>query len=165
MVTRRNILVGVAAGGGVMMVPRSTLAAENAATLDANKAVVKRYIDEVVNAGKVDVVDEIVAGDYRLNGDAAGPDLLKSRAGASYTMLHDAFSDFAFTINELVAEGNTVAARLTFRGTQTGPFAGIPPTGKKVENLSLSFFALTNGQVAEEWTVSDVADVLRQLQS
>jgi predicted ester cyclase len=98
-------------------------------TTEENKAQFRRAYEEVLDQGDVLVVDELIAPDF-LNhaappGRDRGPESLRWLA----TMLRTAFPDLRFTIEELVAEGDIVAGRLTMSGTHEGPLTGIPPTG------------------------------------
>lgn len=73
------------------------------------------------------------------------------------------FPDFRLELEELIAEGDRVAARWTFHGTQTGEFLGIPPTGRSVRVSALEVNRLVDGQVAEHWVILDQVGLLQQL--
>src|SRR5512139_1045382 len=100
---------------------------------NANKAVYRRMIDDVFNAGKLEVVDEVVSPDYVLHGAPpdmpGGPDAIR----ATVQMFRAAFPDLQIELTELVAEDDKVSARSVMRGTHDGPLFGIPPTHRKVE--------------------------------
>ena len=66
-------------------------------------------------------------------------------------------------IEDLIAEGDKVAVRQTWRGTHTGNFQGIPPTGKPVTFTSLEVYRVTGGKLAEEWVELDMLGLLQQL--
>jgi predicted ester cyclase len=76
---------------------------------------------------------------------------------------HAVFPDFKLTLKEIVAEGDLVAAHMTFTGTQNGPFLGIPPTGKLITIWSVEVFRIENGKVAEMWGGPDIFNGLQQL--
>jgi steroid delta-isomerase-like uncharacterized protein len=132
------------------------------ATTEAKKATVRRFIDEIFVAGSLAAVDELIAPDavfhtYRLGDDP--------RAGmrAAIDRLSTALSGVAFTVHELVAEGDLVCARLTTAATQTGPFMGMPATGKRYEIEELHLFRVRDGQVTEHWHQFDQMGLMGQL--
>jgi steroid delta-isomerase-like uncharacterized protein len=131
-------------------------------TLEDNKAVVRRFIDEIFVAGSADAVDSLIAPDAQFHTYPFGDD---PRGGmrAAIERVRVGLSDVTFTTQDLVAEGDLVAARLTTAGTQTGPFMGMPPTGKRYEIEELHLFRIRNGQVTEHWHQFDQMGMLRQL--
>ena len=78
-------------------------------------------------------------------------------------MLRTAFPDLHFTIEELVAEGDIVAGRLTMSGTHRGPLRGIPPTGRSVQQDHMHFVRFREGKAIEHWGVRDEMGMMRQL--
>jgi steroid delta-isomerase-like uncharacterized protein len=71
--------------------------------------------------------------------------------------------DARMTIDDMIAEGNEVAVRLTSSATQSGPFMGLPPSGKRYEIQEIHWFRLRDGQIAEHWHQADFLGMLRQL--
>jgi len=132
-------------------------------TIDQNRAIVRRYYDEVLNGRNVAVLDEIAVEDYIENdpfpGMGNGREQLKLRAGA----LLSAFSPCTFKIEDIVAEGDRVAVRWRSRGTQSGEFMGIPPTNRSYEIAGIDFHRLADGRMAEHWHVVDQLSQLQQL--
>jgi steroid delta-isomerase-like uncharacterized protein len=132
-------------------------------TTDQNRAIVRRYYDEVLNGRNVAVLDEIAVEDYIENdpfpGMGNGREQLKLRAGA----LLRAFSPCTFKIEDIVAEGDRVAVRWRSRGTQSGEFMGIPPTNRSYEIAGIDFHRLADGRMAEHWHVVDQLSQLQQL--
>jgi steroid delta-isomerase-like uncharacterized protein len=90
---------------------------------------------------------------------APGPEGVKELARS----ILEGFPDYHETVEDLVADGDRVAARLTLRGTHTGPFAGAPATGKSVEFTDVTFVRIENGKIAELWGLSDHLTLLTQL--
>ena len=88
-----------------------------------------------------------------------GPDVWRQGAG----VIRLGFPDLHARIDDLVAEGDRVAVRLTFRGTHQGEFLGVPATGRTVEYVSHEFYRFADGLVAEEWICSDLASLQGQL--
>jgi steroid delta-isomerase-like uncharacterized protein len=132
-------------------------------TTDQNRAIVRRYYDEVLNGRTVAVLDEIAVEDYIENdpfpGMGNGREQLKLRAGA----LLSAFSPCTFKIEDIVAEGDRVAVRWRSRGTHSGEFMGIPPTNRPYEIAGIDFHRLADGRMAEHWHVVDQLSQLQQL--
>jgi predicted ester cyclase len=79
------------------------------------------------------------------------------------TMLRTAFFDLRFAIEELVAEGDIVAGRLTMSGTHEGPLMGMPPTGNAVRKDRMHFVRFRNGKTVEDWGVRDDLGMMQQL--
>ena len=128
-------------------------------TLPANKAIVQRFIAEVWNADNLAAVDELVHPDYALEGIGRGPDAVRSNVAA----YRAAFPDLAWTIEQMVAEGDWVAVRLTLRGTHLGPLGGIPPTGKRVAMKEMVFWRVTGDRLRAVWSVGDALGLRIQL--
>lgn len=78
-------------------------------------------------------------------------------------MFFTAFPEARFTIEDLIAEGNTIAFRQTLRGTHQGDYLGIPPTGKQVTIPGISVFRIANGKAIEQWTNADDLGGMQQL--
>jgi steroid delta-isomerase-like uncharacterized protein len=129
---------------------------------EANKAIVRRY-REAHNTNNMDALDEIVAAD--LISHSSLPGLPSGREGGK--MAHQgilaAFADGRTTSEDLVAEGDKVVERFSFRGTHTGPFLGAPPTGKIIQASGISIFRIVNGKIAEHWGENDGLGVMAQL--
>jgi predicted ester cyclase len=79
------------------------------------------------------------------------------------TWLHATFADLHYTVDDLIAEGDTVAVRLSARGIQKGEFLGYPGTGKAVTFAEFMFFRFDQGQIAEWWLVAERASILQQI--
>ena len=129
---------------------------------EANKEIVRRFYEEVLNARRTGVLDELATPNYEehdpLPGQGAGLDGLKERV----TMLVDGLSPH-FTIEDIVAEGEKVVVRWTNAGTHVGEFFGIPPTGKSFQIAGIDVHRLQGGKMAEHWHVVDVFALLQQL--
>jgi predicted ester cyclase len=128
-----------------------------------NKAASRRFYEEVINQKQLAVLDE-VAGDSYLSHDFP-PGLPPGREGLKIfiSVFHAAFPDGHLTIDQMIAEGDTVAARLTFHGTHTGEFQGIAPTGKKVTIPALDMARLESGKLVEHWGGPNQMSLLQQL--
>ena len=132
-------------------------------TTEENKAHFRRTYEEVLNEGDVSIVDELIAPDF-FNHEAPpgrnrGPESVRWLA----TMLRTAFPNLHFTIEELVAEGDTVVGRLTMSGTHEGPLMGMPPTGRSMRQDHMHFVRFRDGKAIEHWGVRDDLGMMRQL--
>jgi len=74
-----------------------------------------------------------------------------------------AFPDLERTIEDIVAEGDKVVARWSARGTNTGSFNGMPPSGKTATSSGITIFRIAEGRIVEEWSESDMLGLLQQL--
>jgi steroid delta-isomerase-like uncharacterized protein len=118
---------------------------------EENKTAVRRVFEEIMNKGKLQTVDELVADDYRVT-DPPGIPPGKEGFRALVNMYRTGAPDLKMTIEDLIAEGDQVAVRWVATGTLTGEMMGMPPTGQRVTFRAISWFRLVNGRLAEEWT-------------
>jgi steroid delta-isomerase-like uncharacterized protein len=139
-------------------------------TPTSNKAVVQRLYDEVLNQGRLEVVEELATPDYVTHSpspSAPGPDAsLRGPAAleATVVQVRSRFPDVRFAIEDMVAEHDRVAVRWTLRGTNTGDYPGFPPaTGRRVEVGAIVIYRLEGGRLAELWPVIDLLGMVRQL--
>jgi steroid delta-isomerase-like uncharacterized protein len=154
MRTHISVLITIAllAGGA------APIAADDA----ANKKLVQRYFTEMLNEGRVAVADEILAADAQFTNP---PTAVTSREDLKkvVTGLRAAFPDFRFEVAEVVAEGDTVAARWTLTGTHRGPLQGFEATGKTIRVTGMDFFHFKDGRIRQVWVNMDVLGMLQQL--
>ena len=132
-------------------------------SVEENKALFRRTYEELLNRGDLDVADELVAPEF-INHEAPpgrdrGPESMRGLAA----MLRTAFPDLHFEIEELVAEGDTVAGRLTMSGTHEGPLMGAPPTRRSVRHDHMHFVRFRDGKAVEHWGVRDDLGMMQQL--
>jgi steroid delta-isomerase-like uncharacterized protein len=127
-----------------------------------NKMLVSRGIEEIWNRGNFDLIEEFVASDYAGHSSMAetsGP----QEAAQFFASLRAAFSGLHFTIEDQFAEDDKVATRWRARGTFTGEFQGIPPTGKQGDITGITISRIANGRAVEGWTSLDELGLMRQL--
>jgi len=131
--------------------------------LDANRALVRRFFEGVWSTGDLSRRDEFVSADYQ--GHPAGAPAPIDREGwtAWFQGFRAAFPDAVFTVEDLIAEGDRVAARLTMRATNTGPLNGMPPTGRSVVVGGMSIERVVDGRIVEGWNQNDALGLLTQL--
>ena len=129
---------------------------------DQNKDAARRYYVRVLNDGDVDLLDELAVETYEehdpVPGQGTGRQGLKDRVA----ILRDAFGQ-TFTIEDVVAGGDRVVVRWTGRGTHSGEFMGIPPTGRSFTIEGIDVIRFENGRMAEHWHVVDQLALMQQL--
>jgi steroid delta-isomerase-like uncharacterized protein len=128
-----------------------------------NKRLVQDAFARLFNVGELALAEELVSEDF-LNHDAP-PDVPRGPAGlrGMVTMLRTAFPDIRYDTEELIAEGDKVVARTTMSGTHTGPFFGIPPTGRRVVQAQIHILRFVEGKAVEHREVRDDLGMLQQL--
>jgi steroid delta-isomerase-like uncharacterized protein len=131
-------------------------------TPEQNKALARRYNQEVDNGGDFSHLDDFFAPNYVLHLPGYPP---VGREGYQQVLeqFRNAFTGFAVTFDEQVAEGDFVVNRWTTRGTHTGNFNGIPATGKTIEMTGMNIQRFENGKIAEHWGVFDTVGLMQQL--
>jgi steroid delta-isomerase-like uncharacterized protein len=128
-----------------------------------NSTVVRRLFDEVVNAHDVSSLDSLVAPDVVDHQQVIFAEADQG-VGAGLQMLFDGFPDFRGELEQVVADGDQVAARFHLSGTNTGEYRGLPaPTGRHAEWDAMAVFRLEDGRIAEVWGVADRMGMLTQL--
>ena len=130
---------------------------------DENKALVRRAYEELVNRGNLAHIEELVHEDYVDHTHAPGWPTDREGLRQQVAYFRSAFPDLHVTLEELIAEGDTVAVRQTMRGTHRGEFFGIPPTGRQVAVTGISLYRVANGKIVEEWWQEDLLGLMQQL--
>jgi predicted ester cyclase len=131
---------------------------------EENKALVRRYHEEIFNKGNLTVADEVFDPNY-LNsafdqmGLPRGPEGFKQYA----SMIRTAFPDTQLAIEDQVAEGDKEVHRIIFRGTHKGDLLDIAPTNKQVEVDVIGIDHISEGKVLETWVVVDMNSMMQQL--
>jgi steroid delta-isomerase-like uncharacterized protein len=128
-----------------------------------NAALARRWYDEVLNQGRFDVLDELLAEDI-VHHAAVFVDLVgRADVGGSLRALLAGFPDIQYTVDDVVAAGDTVLLRWTGRGTHQGVFLGVPPTGRPVDWSGMNAFRFACGEIVEGWSEANGWEVLRQI--
>jgi steroid delta-isomerase-like uncharacterized protein len=131
---------------------------------DQNKAVVRRFFDEAVNGGQVEVVDELFSPEFSWQMPFSpetqhGPEAMKGMVST----LRGAFSDFDVRVEELIAEGDKVVARVTASGTQDAELMGMPASNKSATWKIVHVFTVRDGTITDDITVTDRMGMMEQL--
>ena len=132
-------------------------------TEEKNKALNRRFVEEVINQGNLDVIDELI--DPGAVDHAAPPGFPTGREGAKHfaTMTRSAFPDLHITIEDMISEGDKVVMRGTWSGTHEGEFMGIPATGKQVTVSQIDISRVAVGRMVEHWGKFDALGLMQQL--
>ena len=130
---------------------------------EENKAVIRRFYEEVWNEKNLDAIDELIAADHVDH--TLPPGLPPGREGvkAFVSMYLSAFPDTKMTIEDIVAEGDKVVTRWTATATHTGELMGIPATGKQVTVTGLDINRYSGGKSVEHWGKFDQMGMMQQL--
>jgi predicted ester cyclase len=127
---------------------------------DANKTVVRAFIQQVFQEGRPEAVDGLTTPDFVSHGlPGSGPDVMKQ----AIERVGKGLSNAKFEIHDVVAEGDLVAVRLDSTATQSGEFMGMPATGKTYTIEELHLFRVDGGRVAEHWHQLDAMGMMKQL--
>ena len=130
--------------------------------LEKNKAIVRRWYEEMWNKGNLELIDELIASDVTGHSPIQNVDGVE--ASKRYvTMSRAAFLDLHFTIEEMIAEGDKVVAVRTLAGTHRGEYLGVAPTGNHVNITGINVFRIADGRIAETSTFVDTLDLMEQL--
>jgi predicted ester cyclase len=120
--------------------------------IEHNKATVRRLIEEVLNGGRLEVIDELYA-----------PELAPA-ARRWITPFRASFPDVRMEVVELIGEGDMVVGRLTCSATHLGAWLGHAPTGRRFERVDeVSIFRLRDGRIIHMWSLEDTLGRLQQL--
>ena len=135
-------------------------APSTSAGVDAHKEVVRRFY-EAYNQGNWDALDALVAPGYVHRTPSTEVDLAAfKQAGGS---VRAGMPDYRITVEEIIADGNRVAVRLTGRGTHRGSFYGEPATGRSVVSHGMVIHRLEHGRIVEGWELSDMHPSFQEL--
>lgn len=132
-------------------------------TAETSKLVMSRFVD-FINTASEQLAAELISPDASFHVPGR-PEPVVGPAGylEIIGMMRGGFPDVQWTLEELIVEGEKVAARFTMRGTHQGTFFGVPPTGKKVEIQAMNFYRLSGGQFIEERGQPDLLSLLQQI--
>ncbi|MEU3619076.1 ester cyclase [Streptomyces sp. NPDC006872] len=154
------------AGGNTGSGSSSRVTAEsvswNRATAQANKRVMARFTSEFLPTGDPALAKKFISPDIVMHFGGTtqqGRDTYLGIVAANIK----AFPDLKWTVEDMRAEGDTVAIRYTMTGTHEGPFAGVEGTGKKIHAESFAFYRLSHGKIVEERAQLDMLGILRQM--
>jgi predicted ester cyclase len=130
-------------------------------SVEQNKAIVRRWFAEMISTNNAGIAEELIDSHYvnHFLPGQTGPEVEKQ----IMTLFFSAFPDLQGTVEDMLAEGDRVAVRLIWRGTNTGSFNGMPPTNKYVSFGTTNIFRVLNGKIAENWPQVDMMGLMQQL--
>jgi steroid delta-isomerase-like uncharacterized protein len=128
-------------------------------SVEQNKAIVRGYLEEIVNRGNLTAFESYFAEDVVFNNVRN----FKAHHPAFMLAMRTAFPDHHLTIRDQIAENDKVVTRVTFHGTHQGPFNGIAATGKRVEWSGIAMDRIADGKVVEMWHVQNTAGLMQQI--
>ncbi len=131
-------------------------------SIEENKIIVRRY-QEIYNSNNLDTLDEVVSEDLLTPRIMSGIPTGIEGAKAAHRIMLAGFPDYQTIINDVFAEGDKVAARITMMGTHTGSFMGMPPSDKRVSFSGIYIARIANGKIVEHWGEEDGVSLLQQL--
>jgi steroid delta-isomerase-like uncharacterized protein len=132
-------------------------------SVETNKHIIQRLTTEIINAANESAAAELIPPDsvFHVPGMSIP---LHSPEGYLQTLrwLRSGFSDIQWTLEDVVAEGDKVAARFSIHGTHDGPFFGVPPSGKAIVGISMSFYRIVDGKIVEGYSLPNMFDIFQQ---
>jgi predicted ester cyclase len=135
----------------------------------ANKAIVRRFVEEFQDQHRVEVVDELVSRDF-VNRSGTVRDIPGMERATDFEgmkeidrMYRKSFPEQRVTIRDMAAEGDKVWTYKSFSAVHSGEFMGIAPTGKTITIDAIDIMRVANGKIVEHWAVQDVWGLMRQL--
>jgi steroid delta-isomerase-like uncharacterized protein len=155
-----NFLLAVAiCFAGLFQAALSQTEGDQKMNLEQNKAIVRDYLDEIVNKANMAAFDSYFSDDVVFNDSRS----FRQQYPARMQAIRCAFPDHHLTIEDQVAEGDKVVTRVIFHGTHQGQFNGIAPTGKQVKWSGIAIDRIAGGKVVEMWHVQNAAGLLQQI--
>jgi steroid delta-isomerase-like uncharacterized protein len=132
-------------------------------TVETNKAVIRRFVEEVQNQRNWDVYDEL--NDPSFVNHSSPPGVPSDREGGKMFLggFLNAFPDARFEIDDMIAEGDQVVTKKTFTGTHKDEFFGIPATGNQVTLQFVDIMRVQEGRITEHWLSMDQLSFMQQL--
>jgi len=137
----------------------SSQAGQEKMKLEPNRAIVRGYMNEIINKGNFDAFDGYFSERVLFN-NLPG---LKQGLASMVRSMRGAFPDFHLTIEDQIAEGDKVITRMIFHGTHQGDYRGIAPTGKQIKYSGIAIDRIADGKVVEMWHVADTCAILQQI--
>ena len=131
-------------------------------SIEKNKNLVRLY-QEIYNSNDLDRLTEVVSEDLLTPNIMPGIPHGLEGAKAAHRIMLTGFPDYQTIIDDMIAEGDQVAARIKMTGTHSGEFMGIPPTGRRISFTGIYFARIAGGKIVEHWGEEDGVSLLQQL--
>ena len=132
-------------------------------TTEANKRLMRRFM-EFINSGTEALAGELISPEAIFHVPGS-PKPMRGPSGylAVLGMMRGGFPDIKWTLEEMIAEDDRIAARFTMRGTHQGPVFGVAPTGNTIRVQAMNFYRFSNGQIIEEYGQPDLLGLMQQI--
>ena len=132
---------------------------------EENKALVRRYFEEIWDKGNLDLAEELFATNFVRYGPTATEGVVRGLEGFKrlVSMYRNAFPDLHIPIEDLLGEGDRVVTRWTARGTHQGELMGIAPTGNQASVTGIIVDRISGGKIEEEWVDYDTLHLMQQI--
>jgi predicted ester cyclase len=127
---------------------------------DNRKALIQQFFEQVINQRNVAALDQFVSPG---GVNHTVPPGMPQEADQILGLYLKAFPDLKVTVEDLMADGDMVVARVSYSGTHQGTLRGMAPTGKQFTVMGINIFRIANGKLVEHWGLSDRLAVLQQL--
>ena len=131
-------------------------------SIEDNKNIVRRFFEEGPSKGDLSAANELLAPNFALHTPLPSAPGIQGMNDV-ITACRAAFEHLNVTIDDMLADGDRVAARFTARGMHKGAFMGLPPTGKSITMTGIEIFRIENGKIAELWGESNLLGLMQQL--
>lgn len=129
-----------------------------------NKAAAQEMFAAIAAGGDVDAaIDKYLAEDFVEHEEVPGMGNTRDTPRQLFKMMHAAFTDFHVDVHDLLEDGDKVVARISFVGTHTGEFMGVPASGNPVTINAIDILQVRDGQCVAHWGVMDMAGALAQM--
>ena len=128
-----------------------------------NKEIVRRYIEQVVNTGNLDALHEFVAQDYIDHSAQSGSSQRIEQAKRHLEDVHHVFGDFHLTIEDQIAEGDTVVTRVSATAIHQNEWSGLRPSGRRITLTGINIDKVIDGKIVEHWAEADLVSALIQM--
>jgi steroid delta-isomerase-like uncharacterized protein len=166
----RQVLSGTTAGNqwqrvqGLTRQVLSRRAEQISVSAEVNKALARRWVEELFNAGNLEVADEIIAPDH-VHHDPTLPDIPPGPEGQKQVvnLYRGAFTNAHISIEDQLAEGDRVVTRWTSSGTHQGELMGVAPTGNQVTITGVTINRVSDAKIVESWTNYDALGMMQQI--
>lgn len=129
---------------------------------EENKTIVRRFFEEGPSKGNISAADDLLSPDFAMHVPLpASPGV--EGINEVITACRAAFEHLNVTVEDMIAEGNTVAARFTARGVHKGNFMDLPATGKPITMTGIEIFRIKDGKIIELWGEANLLGLMQQL--
>ena len=132
-------------------------------SIEQNKALARRWSEEVWGKGNLATIDELFATNFVFNYAPPGVSPDRESYQQTVTNMCAPFADIRGTIEDMVAEGDKVVVRWTWRGIHKGEYMGVAPTGKQATITGINILRIVGGKIVEDWTEEDMLGLMQQL--